>query len=201
LTPVEVPTCRSQKRPSVLHSFFGWAEAEDIIDADPSRKSRRPRKRRPEIYRPTLDELRRVRDAALAHERPAILLMEGVGLRRSEVVGCRWADLDLMQGRVHVRRKGGHWDRKNSAQASERSSPNLMTTCSPSRSSNGCLTIGEPGEGKTLRSRRAIKRSCGWSGESASGRGFVRSPLTSFDTASPIASSARAVATWSRCRR
>jgi integrase len=71
-----------------------------MIDADPSRKIRRPRKRRPEIYRPTLEELRRVRVAALAHERPAILLMEEVGLRRSEVAGCRWADLDLVQGRV-----------------------------------------------------------------------------------------------------
>jgi integrase len=82
----------------------------NVVLSDPSRKIRRPRKRRPEIYRPTLEELRRVRAAALLHERPAILLMEGVGLRRSEVVRCRWADLDLVQGRVHVRRKGGHWD-------------------------------------------------------------------------------------------
>jgi site-specific recombinase XerD len=27
---------------SVLHSFFAWAEAEDIVDVDPSRKIRRP---------------------------------------------------------------------------------------------------------------------------------------------------------------
>ncbi len=94
---------------SVLHSFFGWAEYEDLIDSDPSRKIQRPRKRRPEIYRPTLEELRRVRAAAVGHERPPILLMEGMGLRRSEVVRCRWAGVDLVQGRVHVRRKGGHW--------------------------------------------------------------------------------------------
>jgi integrase len=55
-------------------------------------------------------ELGRLRGAALMRERPAILLMEGIGLRRSEVVRCRWADLDLVQGRVHVFRKGGHWD-------------------------------------------------------------------------------------------
>jgi integrase len=94
---------------SVLHSFFAWAEAEDLVDVDPSRKIRRPPKRRPDVYRPSLDELARLRAAALPHERPALLLMEGAGLRRSEVIGCRWADLDLVRGRVRVHRKGQHW--------------------------------------------------------------------------------------------
>jgi integrase len=35
--------------------------------------------------------------------------MEGAGLRRSEVIGCRWTDIDLVRERVRVRRKGGHW--------------------------------------------------------------------------------------------
>jgi site-specific recombinase XerD len=94
---------------SVLHSFFTWAEAEDFIDVDPSRKIRRPPKRKPDVYRPSLDELDRIRGAALPHELPAILLMEGVGLRRSEVLSCRWADLDLVRGRVRAFRKGAHW--------------------------------------------------------------------------------------------
>jgi integrase len=50
-----------------------------------------------------------VRAAALPHERPAILLMEGAGLRRSEVLGCRWADIDLVRGRIRVFRKGANW--------------------------------------------------------------------------------------------
>jgi integrase/recombinase XerD len=94
---------------SVLHSFFGWAEAEEVIEADPSRKIRRPPKRKPDIYRPSLAELARVRAATLPRERPAILLMEGAGLRRFEVIGCRWADFDLVRGRVRVHRKGHHW--------------------------------------------------------------------------------------------
>lgn len=94
---------------SVLHSFFSWAEAEDMIEVDPSRKIRRPPKRRPEIYRPSLDELGRLRAAALPAERPVILLMEGAGLRRSEALGCRWRDIDLLRGRVRVLRKGRHW--------------------------------------------------------------------------------------------
>jgi integrase/recombinase XerD len=94
---------------SVLHSFFGWAETEDLIDVDPSRKIRRPPKRKPDVYRPSLDELERLRGAALIHELPAILLMEGAGLRRSEVLGCTWDDLDLERERVRVHRKGHHW--------------------------------------------------------------------------------------------
>jgi site-specific recombinase XerD len=94
---------------SVLHSFFTWAETEDLIEHDPSRKIRRPPKRKPDIYRPSLDELARLRAVALPNERPALLLMEGAGLRRSEVIGCRWADLDLVRGRARVHRKGQHW--------------------------------------------------------------------------------------------
>jgi integrase len=35
--------------------------------------------------------------------------MEGAGLRRSEVLGCRWADFDMVKGRLRVFRKGRHW--------------------------------------------------------------------------------------------
>lgn len=37
---------------SVFHSFFAWAEAEDLVEFDPSRKIRRPPKRKPDVYRP-----------------------------------------------------------------------------------------------------------------------------------------------------
>jgi integrase/recombinase XerC len=87
---------------SVVRSFFSWAESEDLIDVDPARKIRRPPKRKPDIYRPSLDELDRLRAAALPHERAAILLMEGAGLRRSEVIGCKWSDLDLVRERVRA---------------------------------------------------------------------------------------------------
>jgi integrase/recombinase XerC len=94
---------------SVLHSFFTWMDAEEIIHSDPSRKIRRPPKRTPEIYRPRLDELAAVRAASNVFERPAIVLMEGAGLRRSEVLGCRWQDIDFTRSRVGVRRKGQHF--------------------------------------------------------------------------------------------
>lgn len=92
-----------------MHSFFGWANAEDLIPADPSAKIRRPPKRKPDRYRPSLDELGAIRRAALPREVAAIVLMEGAGLRSSEVRGCRWADFDMVRGRLRVLRKGQHW--------------------------------------------------------------------------------------------
>jgi site-specific recombinase XerD len=94
---------------SVLHAFFGWATAEDLIEIDPSAAIRRPKKRRADVYRPSVEELAAVRAAALAHELPAILLMEGAGLRRAEVLRARWADIDLIRGRIRVFRKGANW--------------------------------------------------------------------------------------------
>ncbi len=95
---------------SVLHSFFGWAEAEDLIDVDPSRKIRRPPKRKPDIYRPSLEELSKLRAEALLHELPAILLMEGAGLRRSKFWDARGTTSTWSGGRFASYAKGsiGH---------------------------------------------------------------------------------------------
>ena len=35
--------------------------------------------------------------------------MEGAGLRRFEVLGCRWADFDMVRGRLRVFRRGQNW--------------------------------------------------------------------------------------------
>jgi len=94
---------------SVLHSFFGWAYVEGEIEGDPSARIRRPPKRRADVYRPTIEELAKLRAAAARFERPAIVLMEGAGLRRSEVLSVRWADIDLGRSRVRTLRKGRHW--------------------------------------------------------------------------------------------
>jgi site-specific recombinase XerD len=94
---------------SVVHSFFAWAVAEELIDTDPSRRIRRPPKRKPRITRPSPEQLARLRAAAGLHELPTILLLEGAGLRNSEVRACRWEHIDLVRGRVHVLRKGQHW--------------------------------------------------------------------------------------------
>jgi len=96
-------------RISYLHSFFAWAESEDLIESDPSRRIRRPPKRRPDVYRPDATELTLGRRACLPEELPAWLLMEGVGLRAFSVCECRWEHVDLRRGRVRAFTKGHHW--------------------------------------------------------------------------------------------
>jgi integrase/recombinase XerC len=188
---------------SVIHSFFDWALVEDHIDVDPSAKIRRPKKRRPDIYRPSVDELRRIRDAARGHERPAIVLMEGAGLRRAEVLGLRWADFDMVKGRVRVLRKGQHWaylplapDVIRELRASMRElQPELDDYGSRSRSSSSSRNTSASVGARIRRCLRVSRRSGGWCSASASARAFVSSRLISFGTASQIASSGSPAAT------
>ena len=53
---------------SVVHSFFAWAVVEELIDADPSGRIRRPPKRKPRITRPSPDQLAKLRAAANLYE-------------------------------------------------------------------------------------------------------------------------------------
>lgn len=98
-----------KNRISILHSFFGWLESEDLIDHDPSRKIKTPPTRKPSVYRPTPAELALIRSAASMEELPAILLLEGVGLRNREVRETLWRHVNLTDGTIQVRRKGGAW--------------------------------------------------------------------------------------------
>lgn len=96
-------------RISIAHAFWDWLEQEDLMETNPARRIKCPPARRPNVYRPDPDELARIRAAATNLELPAILLLEGVGLRASECVSVRWADVDLLRGRLRVKRKGGSW--------------------------------------------------------------------------------------------
>ena len=194
---------------SVLHSFFAWAEAEDLVEEDPSRRIRRPPKRKPDVYRPSLEGLNRIRAAARMHERPAILLLEGAGLRSAELRGCRWSDVDLTRGRVRIIRKGQHWrwlpldpDVVHSLRISH-TSFNLMRTItfSPWKLSGGSQRVSV-GERERIPSvPRAHRRSCGWFGESAIERVSGISRLTSYGMASQTGSCARVAATFLPSRR
>lgn len=97
-------------RISVLRSFFDWLEQEELVDQNPARRLRRPPRKKIAIYCPTEEELLALRRAASVaeFERPAIVAMEGAGLRRGSVLSSRWGDWDLAQGRLRVRVKGGH---------------------------------------------------------------------------------------------
>ena len=188
---------------SVLHSFFAWAESEDLIDNDPSRKIRRPPKRKPKIERPALEELRDLREAATLFELPAILLMEGAGLRSAEVRGCRWQDLDLVNGRVLVFGKGRDWhwlpldpDVLAELRCCFREiSPDLADHVFTVSSNAGSRRTSESVRAR-IRSSRPRPRRCGaWWAASAIGLGFGRSRPTRSGTGWPIGSFEKAGAT------
>jgi integrase len=84
-----------------------------LIAHDPSDAVKAPR---PKPYEPatlTADEARSYIQKFEGHPiEPAIALALGCGLRRSEICGMRWSDVELDEGLVHVRRgmhsvKGG----------------------------------------------------------------------------------------------
>jgi hypothetical protein len=76
-----------------------------------------------------------------------------------------------------------------------------MTTCSRSRSSSGFLKIGAFDDGRIRRYLLPAKRFGAWSSECVREPGLPSYPPIPCDTASLIASSARAAKTWSRSRR
>jgi integrase len=94
---------------SYFHSFFAWAEDEDLIADDRVREIKRPPKRKPDVYKPSGGEMKLLLRASSPLELGALLLMSGAGLRASEVVAVVWRDVDTTEGRVRIRRKGGHW--------------------------------------------------------------------------------------------
>jgi site-specific recombinase XerD len=94
---------------SVIHSFFDWANVEDLIDADPWTKIRRPKKAAAR-YLPAQHS--RARANSSGGSPPRAPGDPSDGRRRSSK--CRsgrvpLGDLDLMRGRVRVFRKGQNW--------------------------------------------------------------------------------------------
>lgn len=92
---------------SILASFYEWCTHEEIRDTNPAQIVRRARARQVSVFRPTLDEVVRLIDAAeqgtLAsrrRERWVIHLGLLAGLRRQEMCG--------LQGR-HFKRDGWIW--------------------------------------------------------------------------------------------
>jgi integrase len=106
---------------AVLRRVLAIGERWGLVDQNVARKVSPPHPRRPEVEPFTPDELARVL-AALSDDPPgpvgAVLatlayVAAGTGLRLGELLGLRWADVDLAQGRLAVRgqlqRLAGRW--------------------------------------------------------------------------------------------
>lgn len=88
---------------AIGHKAFSDAVRQGLIPRNPADHVELPRSERPETVAWTADELRRF----LAHIEDdrlfaAWVLITSTGLRRSELLGCRWQNLELEAGKLAV---------------------------------------------------------------------------------------------------
>ncbi|HKW15107.1 MAG TPA: site-specific integrase, partial [Candidatus Krumholzibacteria bacterium] len=88
---------------AVLHGLFRTAVRYKVRKDNPCTDVRVAKYQEAERRALSLDEERRLLDAAAPHLRPFILVAINTGLRLSELTGLQWADIDLTANRVILR--------------------------------------------------------------------------------------------------
>ncbi len=105
------PTSISRRLAS-LRSFFKFAQREGLVESNPAKPLRNPRRQRKLPHFLTSDEIGRLLAApakntsAGARDSAILETLYSAGLRVSELVGTNLNDLDLEDGLVRVRGKG-----------------------------------------------------------------------------------------------
>jgi integrase len=98
----------SEHRVSRLHQVLGAAYSAavrlDIVRDNPTRRVTPPAPQRPDITPPSVDEIRAMLDEAPPHFTLYLLLAAVTGARRGELVALRWADVDVDDGTIVIRR-------------------------------------------------------------------------------------------------
>jgi integrase len=88
----------------VLKEMLKHAVQWGYLDANPAQYAERPRGEEQEMQILTPPEIRRLLDAADEPVRTLILCAVLTGMRRGELLGLRWEDIDLESHRIFVRR-------------------------------------------------------------------------------------------------
>jgi len=154
----------------VLKEMFKHAVQWGYLDANPAQYAERPRAEDQEMQILTPPEIRRLLDAAHEPVRTLLLCAVLTGMRRGELLGLRWEDIDLEGHRIFVRR--ALWRGKFVTPKSRRSrrtidlAPTLRAALAkiPSRFQGGlvfCSPNGEPINPDTFAQRdwaRALRR-------------------------------------------
>jgi len=154
----------------VLKEMFKHAVQWGYLDANPAQYAERPRAEDQEMQILTPPEIRRLLDAADEPVRTLLLCAVLTGMRRGELLGLRWEDIDLEGHRLFVRR--ALWRGKFVTPKSRRSrrtidlAPTLRAALAkfPSRFQGGlvfCSPDGEPINPDTFAQRdwaRALRR-------------------------------------------
>lgn len=85
-----------------LSQALDLAAREGLVTRNVARMVKRPRQRREDVQRWTAAEASRFREHVLSDRLAGAWLLSLAGLRRSEVLGLRWSDVDLDAGTVRV---------------------------------------------------------------------------------------------------
>lgn len=89
---------------AVLRSMLSEAMREQLISRNVATLVRTPRIEKEEVTPWNVDELASFRLAAAPHPLSALFMLAyALGMRRGELLGLRWSDVDLEHGLLHVR--------------------------------------------------------------------------------------------------
>lgn len=87
-----------------LSAAFGRAVQWEVLARNPVRSVKPPTIQRREVVPPDPGDVARLLAAAEPDLRPALLILATTGMRRGELCGLRWDDVDLLAGTLRVRR-------------------------------------------------------------------------------------------------
>jgi integrase/recombinase XerD len=96
---------------STLNGFFGWLYLEGEVEANPILRIKRPRRPRPEdvaVVTVTRAEVEKMLAATEGwQEFLCLSVLAYTGVRRDSAARLRWRDVDLVEGTIAFREKGG----------------------------------------------------------------------------------------------
>ena len=85
-----------------LKTLFVKAVEWEKADADPARKVKKLREAKPRERILTPEEMKRLLIAASPELRPVLVIALNTGMRRGEILGLRWKDVDFVKGFVLI---------------------------------------------------------------------------------------------------
>jgi integrase len=85
-----------------LKTLFVKAVEWGKTDADPARKVKKLREPKPRERILTVEEMKRLLDTASPELRPVLIIALNTGMRRGEILGLRWKDIDFVKGFILI---------------------------------------------------------------------------------------------------
>jgi integrase len=89
---------------SLMHLLYQCSRRWKVVEANPIELVRQSAKRLKTPRRLTVEEFQKVVDELKYPYRTMVILAGCLGLRVGEILGLQWEDVDLLNGRLHIRR-------------------------------------------------------------------------------------------------